>query len=96
MKLTDMDLELLDFAATERIDQHVAANREATKSDRELLEKLDQHYWEVLEKLSKEDADAIHKFHDHSFWLIAEEEKLLYKCGVLDGLKLAKAILELK
>ena len=96
MKLNDTDLEFLETVVTERIDQHVAANREATKADRELLAKLDQHYWEVLEKLSEEDADAIHEFHDHSFWMMAEEEKTLYKCGVLDGLRLAKSILELE
>ena len=96
MKLNDTDLEFLETVVTERIDQHVAANREATKADRELLAKLDQHYWEVLEKLSEEDADAIHEFHDHSFWLMADEEKTLYKNGVLDGLRLAKFILELE
>lgn len=96
MKISDMDLEFLEMAATERIDQHVAANREVTKADRELLAKLDQRYWEVLENLSDEDAEAIHEFHDHSFWLMADEEKTLYKCGVLDGLRLAKFILELE
>ena len=96
MKLTKMDCDLIEATVTERIDQHVAANREATKADRELLAKLDQHYWEVLEKLSEEDADAIHEFHDHSFWLMADEEKTLYKNGVLDGLRLAKFILELE
>ena len=96
MKISDMDLEFLEMAATERIDQHVAANREATKSSRELLAKLDRRYWEVLENLSEEDAEAIHEFHDHSFWLMAEEEKTLYKCGVLDGLRIAKFILELE
>ena len=96
MEISDMDLEFLEMAATERIDQHVAANREATKADRELLAKLDQHYWEVLEKLSEEDAEAIHEFHDNSFWLMADEEKTLYKNGALDGLRLAKFILELE
>ena len=96
MKLNDTDLEFLEFAATERIDQHVAANRKATQDSRELLAKLDRRYWEVLENLTEEDAEAIHEFHDHSFWLMAEEEKTLYKCGVLDGLRIAKFILELE
>ena len=96
MKLNDTDLEFLEFAATERIDQHVAANRKATQASRELLAKLDRRYWEVLENLSEEDAEAIHEFHDHSFWMMAEEEKTLYKCGVLDGLRIAKFILELE
>ena len=96
MKISDMDLEFLETVVTERIDQHVAANREATKPGRELLAKLDQRYWDVLGNLTEEDAEAIHEFHDHSFWLMAEEEKTLYKCGVLDGLRLAKIILELE
>lgn len=96
MKLNDTDLEFLEFAATERIDQHVAANREATKASRELLAKLDQRYWDVLGNLTEEDAEAIQEFHDHSFWMLAEEEKTLYKCGVLDGLRIAKIILELE
>ena len=96
MKISDMDLEFLETVVTERIDQHVAAHREATKASRELLAKLDRRYWEVLENLSEEDAEAIHEFHDHSFWMLAEEEKTLYKCGVLDGLRIAKFILELE
>mgnify|MGYP006936032152 CR=1 FL=1 len=96
MKLNDTDFEFLEFAATERIDQQVAANRETTQASRELLAKLDRRYWEVLENLSDEDAEAIHECHDHSFWMLAEEEKTLYKCGVLDGLRIAKFILELE
>jgi hypothetical protein len=45
--------------------------------------------------LPDEDADVIHAFHDKSFWMGAAMEKTMYKCGVLDGLRLARAIQEL-
>ena len=96
MQLSDDDLEFLDSMATERIDQHYAVHRSETKADREALEQLDERYWKVLDKLPEEDADVIHAFHDHSFWMQAEMEKTLYKCGVLDGLRIAKCILELE
>ena len=81
---------------TERIDQHYAAHRDETKADQDALAQLDERYWEVLDRLPSEDADVIHAFHDKSFWLGAHMEKTLYKCGVLDGLRLAKTILELE
>lgn len=96
MKLPDMDLRFLEAAATVRIDQHCAAHREETKADRERLAKLDERYWKVLDKLCEEDAEAIHAFHDFSFQTSAAEQKILYKCGVLDGLRIAKYIIELE
>ena len=95
MKLNDDDLRLIDFVTSERIDQHYAAHRDETKSDRDALEQLDERYWAVLDKLPDEDADVIHAFHDHSYWMQAAMEKTMYKCGVLDGLRLARAIQEL-
>ena len=35
MKLNDDDLRLIDFVTSERIDQHYAAHRDETKSDRD-------------------------------------------------------------
>jgi hypothetical protein len=96
MKLNEDDLRLIDLVVTERIDQHYAAHQEETRADRQALEELDEQYWEVLDRLPDEDADVIHAFHDKSFWMGAAMEKTLYKCGVLDGLRLAKAILELE
>ena len=95
MKLSEADRELLESIATDRMDQHIAAHRQEAKADLEILNKRAEVYWEVLDKLEDEDANAIHDYHDHSYWMAANEEKMLYKCGVLDGLRIAKCILEL-
>lgn len=96
MKLTEMDLELIEATATERIDQYYALHRKNTKAEWEHLKILDERYWAVLNRLSEKDAEVIHEFHDCSFWMQSAFEKDLYKHGVLDGLRLAKTILELK
>lgn len=96
MKLTDMDLDLIDTTATERIDQYYALHQKDIKSEREHLKELDERYWSVLDRLSEKDAECIHEFHDYSFWMQSEFEKVLYKHGVLDGLRLARLFLELQ
>ena len=95
MKLREDDHKFLEFIASERIDQHYAAHREETRTDQDALAELDERYWAVLDSLPDEDADVIHAFHDHSYWMQAAMEKTMYKCGVLDGLRLARAIQEL-
>ena len=96
MNLSEMDIELIETVATERIDQYYAAHRENRNTEWERLKILDERYWSVLNRLSEIDAECIHEFHDYSFSMQAAFEKELYKHGVLDGLRLAKTIAELK
>ena len=65
MKLSDMDLELIETAATERIDQYYAMHQNNTKAEWEHLKVLDERYWSVLNRLSEKDAESIHEFHGY-------------------------------
>jgi hypothetical protein len=96
MKLTEADLEFLGIAMMERIQQHYSTHHEETKADFERLVELEKPYQEVLSRLSAEDVQAVHAFHEHCFHMGANCEAMLYRCGVLDGLRLAKLLMELE
>lgn len=96
MKITDSDRDFLHTAALERIQHHYLAHREETKADWERLEELEKPYQAVLSRLSAEDVQAIHDFHEHCFFMGANAEIMLYRCGVLDGLRLAKYLMTLE
>lgn len=96
MSMTQSDREFLHTAALERIQFHYEAHQDETKADRERLAALEKPYQNALAHLSTKEVKAIHDFHELSFNMSADSELMLYKCGVLDGLRLAKLLLELE
>lgn len=93
MKLTDADCSFLAAAASSRIQHHYEIHHSATQKDRKRLVELEQSYQAVLARLCPDDADAIRAFHDQCFTMGADAERMLFRAGVLDGLRLAKLIL---
>lgn len=96
MSMTQSDREFLHTAALERIQYHYEAHQEETKANRERLAALEKPYQDALSHLCPEEVKTIHDFHELSFNMSADSELMLYKCGVLDGLRLAKLLLQLE
>lgn len=90
--MTNRDGEFLDTVIGERIEQLYEEHMDELRPHKDELMRLESGYWSALDKLSKDDLIAVQAFTEHTIYQSANVEKIMYRLGVIDGIRLKNAI----
>ncbi|GEM_PF-5698407 len=80
--------EFLDAIVQERIQHHYQEHHQEIQPDRSRFLELAEQYQEVMTHLNEADLEVVQNYQEYVFNSSAAVETVLYKAGVLDGLRL--------
>lgn len=90
--MTNRDREFLSTAIGERIEQLYEEHMDELRPHKDELIRLEKGNWSALDKLSVDDSKAVQAFTEHTFHQSANVEKVMYRLGVIDGIRLRSAM----
>ena len=86
------DRAFLDAIANERIQFHYSAYQEKARPDEDSFFALEDRFQAALEQLGKENSDAVREYLEYLFHTSAATQTMLYKAGMVDGIRLTHLI----
>lgn len=90
--MKNRDREFLNTVIGERIEQLYEEHMDELRPHKDELMRLEKGYWSALDKLSEDDSEAVQAFTEHTFHQSANVEKVMYRLGVIDGIRLKNAM----
>ena len=86
--MNEADKEFLWGMMHERMTQHYAAHHQKPGSSPE----PEEQFTRTLAALPKEQAETVHRYLEYLFEKSADAERLYYRCGLIDGIRLLSYI----
>lgn len=88
--------DFLNSIVQQRIQYHFQEHQKEIQPDRGRFLALAEKYQEVMTHLNKTDLEVVQEYQEYVFNSSAAVEKVLYKAGVLDGLRLGKLVRKIR
>jgi L-lactate utilization protein LutB len=88
--------EFMDAIVQERIQHYFQEHQEEIQPDRSRFLELAEQYQEVMSHLNEADLEVVQNYQEYVFHSSAAVETVLYKAGVLDGLRLGRMVRKIR